>query len=270
MADEAEDADVEVEETEEVETPEGVDETETEAEDEQVEAEAESSESSTEKDEPARDEVAERVQARIDELTRRYYQAERRAEALEAQIQQQPAATQPGKTLADFEYDEGKFAAYLTEQAQQTAQQQAEQTANREQEIRRQIEFESRESVFSTQVADYHAVTRDPAIPMSQAMVDAAMGSDKGPDVLYYLAKHPDEARLVAQLSPLDAAREMGRIEATKLKPPKAPEPKPVATPPKIKAKGSPEKVDPRSPNSDKLSDDEWFRRRNKQLAAKR
>jgi hypothetical protein len=45
-------------------------------------------------------------------------------------------------------------------------------------------------------------------------MAEAIIESEKGAEVLYHLGSHPDEAKRIAMLSPLAAARELGRIEA--------------------------------------------------------
>ena len=51
-------------------------------------------------------------------------------------------------------------------------------------------------------------------LPTSPAMAQAIMESDHGGELLYHLAKHPDECRRISELSPLAAARALGKIEA--------------------------------------------------------
>lgn len=85
----------------------------------------------------------------------------------------------------------------------------------------RQIEarraFEARASEASQRYADYdevaESVLADRSFPISPAMADVVMDSDKGPDLIYWLGNHPEEAARIAALSPLKAARELGRIE---------------------------------------------------------
>jgi hypothetical protein len=50
-------------------------------------------------------------------------------------------------------------------------------------------------------------------LPLTGTMEVAIMESDFGPDLLYWLAKHPEECRRIAGLSPVSSARELGRIE---------------------------------------------------------
>lgn len=58
-------------------------------------------------------------------------------------------------------------------------------------------------------------VTSDNSFPISPAMADAIMESDKAAALLYWLGKNPDRAASIYRLSPFSAARELGRIEAT-------------------------------------------------------
>lgn len=91
-------------------------------------------------------------------------------------------------------------------------------------------------------------VPQDYAVYLTQHL----MGMEYGPDVFYYLAEHPDEARAIVNSSPEKAINRLGRIEArfeiaadeksgkeTKLRVSNAPEPAPRnkgsnAAPPKL------------------------------------
>jgi len=211
-------------------------------------------------------------QKRIDELTHRYYEEKNQREHFQQQWEdsQQVAQEVPGKTLADFEYDEGKFAEYLQGQAVQEARAEVERNTQQQQGMKRRSEFEAQEAKFAASVKDYQTVTRNQALPINQTMVETLQTAEKGPEVLYYLGKNPDVAASLASMSPLDAARELGRIEATKLV---KPEPILKTTPapvPKIKgADSSATRIRSDSPESDKLSDAEWLKRERKRIAAK-
>jgi len=211
-------------------------------------------------------------QKRIDELTHRYYEEKNQREHFQQQWEdsQQVAQEAPGKTLADFEYDEGKFAEYLNGQAVQEARAEVQRNTQQQQGMKRRSEFEAQEAKFAASVKDYQTVTRNQALPINQTMVETLQTAEKGPEVLYYLGKNPDVAASLASMSPLDAARELGRIEATKLV---KPEPILKTTPapvPKIKgADSSATRIRSDSPESDKLSDAEWLKRERKRIAAK-
>jgi len=102
-------------------------------------------------------------------------------------------------------------------------------------------------------------------------MVETLSSAEKGPDVLYYLGKNPDVAASLASMSPLDAARELGRIEATKLVKPEPSTKKPPTAVPKIKAvDAGATRVRTDTPEGDNLSTEEWKRREIKRMASKR
>lgn len=80
--------------------------------------------------------------------------------------------------------------------------------------------------------------------PISDAVADLVMSSDMAADVAYHLGKNHDEARRISQLSQVDAARELGRLEAKLSTPP--PKPKTTKAPPPIEpVQGGAGNVDP-------------------------
>ena len=219
-----------------------------------------------------------KIQARIDEVTKLRREEERqrlRVEAeneelrkqIEAAIPKQP----PGMKLADFDYDEDRYSSYLTEQAANSARQEAQRAIQTERQLAKQADFNVKESDYALDVKDYHAVTRNPTLKLSAEMVQVAQESDDGPKLLYYLGKHPDVSERLASMSPMAMAREIGRIEATKLdsvNPPSisnAPDP---VKPLKSAAKSQSIRTD--TPEGDNLSTDEWVKRERKRLANKR
>lgn len=230
---------------------------------------------------------------RIDELTKNWRETERRAEeaardaqywrdqALRAQQPQpQPAkpVEQAVKTLADFEYDDVKYQSYLFEQAESRAVKAAEKRLREQQETdakeRRRTEFARREAEFEKANPDYRSKTRSPSFPVSDAMAEVFAESEEGPAVAFYLANNAGLAEQISKLPPLAAARELGRIEAKLIAArEKAAKTVSDAPPPPPKV----ESVDPGNvsakpddPDSDKLSDSEWLRRRNKQVERRR
>lgn len=231
--------------------------------------------------------VLDPVQKRIDELTRRRYDAERRAEEVARdrdhwrdQVQRAqkpepaPELQAAGKTLADFGYDEAKYQTYLFAEARNEAVKAAREELTREQQTtqarRRETEFATREQKFSKDLPDYFEVTRG-QVPITPEMADVIKESDIGPALAYHLGKNPDVAASIAQLNPLQAARELGRLEAKLAEKPKASAVS-NAPPPAPRLGGSGDtggSVKADSPDSDKLSDAEWNRLRQRQLAAR-
>jgi hypothetical protein len=238
--------------------------------DEETKAEDEPSESSTEK-------KGDSFQERIDELTGKFRSEERariEAETRYQQMQQrlqtmeQAKPIEPGKTLADFDYDEGAFTSYLSDVAQQAAQEETRQRLEQDRNTERQIQFKARESEFSADIPDYELTAYHKAV-ITPPMAEVIQSAEKGPELAYYLGKNPEVGQQLAQMAPLDMARELGRIEATKLVPPEKPESKTPPPPPKLKAGNAPTRITSDSPESDKLSDSEWLKRERKRLAAR-
>lgn len=256
-----EDAATEEVETEEVESVDtGVDETE-EAEDgdaEVEEKEPEPSDSSPEKKDG--------VQKRIDELTKLRREQERETTYWKELAQQQqvaPEPVEPGKSLADFEYDEGKYSEYLVKQAKADAAVEVDRKFKQEAHAKAVSEFTGQEADFSKTVDDYHTVTRNNDLKITDHMVAAVQSSEEGPAILYYLGKNPEVAERLSGMSPYAMAREIGKIEATKLVKQKAPSeskaPKPV---PKLAPVESKVTQDP-----SKMSDAQFRKWRQKAIA---
>lgn len=213
-------------------------------------------------------------QRRIDELTRNWREAERRNDELMAMLQRQIAPPEPEApkgppTLEQHGYDEAKYQAALTDYVRNLTQAEAravyeQQEAQRQQQTRVQT-FRQREAEFAATVEDYADKVYDPSLPLSPPVVELIAESDIGPKVAYYLAEHPDIARSLSQLNPVQAAREFGRIEAALAAPSaKKPVSKAPAPPPKLSAVEPEVDKDP-----DKMSVDEWVRWREKQLRKK-
>ncbi len=252
----------------------------------EVTNEAESSPATSETEEIAA--KAKGVGKRIDELTRLRRDAEReRDHWRELAMRQQAPQPEPQKpvshtpkTLADFEFNEAEYQSYLFEQATAKATEAARRELEAERTRRAQAErknaFTKRESAFAKDNPDYMEVTRDPRVPISAEMAEAIAESEDGPALAYFLAKNLDEADRLSALSPSAQARELGRIEArlqferqkaeeAKKRVSQAPPP-----PPKLDAAEADTDFKPDEPDSDKLSDAEWTRRRNSQEAMRR
>lgn len=96
-----------------------------------------------------------------------------------------------------------------------------------------------RESAVRAKHADYDDVVASvDDIVFPQAMGEALMDSEKGPEIAYYLASNREEAERIATLNPVAAIRAIGAIEAKLSTPPPAPKPKP-------KVSSAPEPITP-------------------------
>jgi hypothetical protein len=63
--------------------------------------------------------------------------------------------------------------------------------------------------------ADFDQVALANDLPVTNAMGELIMTSDAGPDVLYHLGQNRALAAQIAAMNPVEAARAIGRIEAT-------------------------------------------------------
>lgn len=235
------------------------------------------------------------VHARIGELTRNWRETERdrdywRDLAMQASRQQPtpqtetrepPPAPEPGKTLADFNYDEAQFAGYLRQQAAEEARKAAtdvlRQEREREAAQRKEQTFKQRINDFKKSAPDFDdLVIRNRSLPITEAMAEVIADSEDGPAVAYFLGKNPEAAAAIAQLSPVAAARELGKIEARlaleREQGQKPATPKPAVSkapppPPKIDAVEETLPVRTTDPSGDSLPIEKWVEMERKRMA---
>ncbi len=237
--------------------------------------------------EPARHEGDEPkgVGKRIKELTDARRAAEAREERLLRLLEQQrqpsqpkPPDEEPLKGLKDFNYDEKAFLDYSEKRATAKAEKSAKEIAQRfriEQEaIQRRAKFDERVEAFAKNVEDYHEVVTDNT-PVSEGMADAIMDSDEAGALMYYLGNNPDEARKLFYMTPAKAGRELQKLEDRLVAERAKAAAKPVsqAPPPAPKidaADPAPRVKNTSDPDSDKLSDKEWFALAEKERLKKR
>ncbi|MES2355604.1 MAG: hypothetical protein V4568_14640 [Pseudomonadota bacterium] len=81
-------------------------------------------------------------------------------------------------------------------------------------------EYAERAKSFSAKTPDFMDVLEEvDDVPLSPAVRDLFLTSENGPELAYELAKSRDEFTRVNKLSPLAAAREIGKLEARLAKP---------------------------------------------------
>ena len=177
-------------------------------------------------------------QRKIDRLTRENADLQRQLAAIR---ETPPAAGSPApKTAAsapaegepkleDFETLEAYNVAlvryvYAEIERERQAAEVKRQAHETEQKI--QTEWKSRERAAAKLHDDYDDVidnVKPPEGPGVMAARQAMLEDEAGPEILYYLGKHPDELERIAALSPVSAVREIGKIAAAVARPP-APE----------------------------------------------
>jgi hypothetical protein len=229
-----------------------------------------------------------KAQKRIDQLTWEKNQREREAEywrqqaiSYQQQKSEPPKAEEPVKlpTLEQHGYDEAKYQAalieYATKQAEQVVERRLTQAEQQRKEHARLESFAARQQEFAKSAPDYTVKISDPTLPITEAMRDVIVDSPAGPELAYYLAEHRDVAEQIARLPAHLAALELGRIDG-RLSAQKEAAKRPLVT----KAPPPPPKVDDvevptasvkaSESDSDKLSTQEWFRLREKELKRKK
>jgi len=169
------------------------------------------------------DEIGEKTQARINKITADKYAEKRRADALQAELNQRPtqqAATPAATaepTLEQYDYDDAAYTAALIDhkvkeglaanQQQQTQKAQAtaaEATFNT---------FQEKVVEFQKQAPDFQEVTSQ--VPdLQPETLEAVMQHEKAAEIAYYLGKHLDVADQIVQMTPIQAAIKLGEISA--------------------------------------------------------
>jgi hypothetical protein len=197
------------------------------------------SEGDTPEDKPGKSKGG--FQRRIDKLTRASAEQREHISRLEARLadaNRQPAATNQEQApaqnsgarpvVSEFntyeEYVEALTDYKVTQR--ETARSEAEQRKAAEAELAaKQTSYQERVTAARDKYEDYDDVLDGAKnLQISRAMQEAMFESEQGADIAYHLAKNPKEATRIAQLSPLAAAREIGKLEV-KLTADRQPEP---------------------------------------------
>lgn len=231
------------------------------------------------------------VQKRINELTKNWRNAERElANFQQGQFQvppdqqqqpkegeqQDPFGIPPIKSLADFDYDENEYLKYNDQRTQALVAVQTQQALHMQQQQaearKRMAVHQDREGKFANETPDYWQVVQN--VPVTPIMRQAIETSDIGPEVVYYLGKHPEVAQAIAYDHPIEQARKLAALEYEFRGAKKSAARNEVssAPPPAKTVKGSNpgRAVGASDANSDKLSDEEWLKRRNKEVRERR
>lgn len=188
------------------------------------------------------------VQKRIDDLTYRRNAAEREAAHWKsvAESRQAPAAPK----LADFDSHEDYGAAMLDHRIEagvnnglaRTAEQQAQKFSKEAQDAAGEA-YNQRVNEAVARMPDFVDVVSKADIAISPALQEALRDSEKGPDLVYHLAKNPGEAERLNAMSVRQMDREIGRLESTIGA-------KPAPPPPAARTTNAPPPVKPGSPAS--------------------
>lgn len=185
----------------------------------------------------------------------RKWEREQAAKAAEMQARKAPAEIPP---IEQFNSPD--------EYADALAERKAEELLARREQARMQSEiiesYHDKEEDARNKYDDFEQVAYNPKLPITDAMAQTIQASEVGPDMAYYLGSNPKEADRISRLSPLQQAKELGKIEAKLADNPVVKKtssaPAPIA-PVTARSSGSPatDTTDPRSIKS--MSTSEWI-----------
>lgn len=206
------------------------------------------------------------VERRIDQLTAQLRQKERELEETRTKSTPEPEKAPRREDFDDYEsFIEAKAehkAIQAAEKRLAEADSKAKEREARAQEENQQRSFvEAREHILEKGAEaydDFEAVTTNDDLSITPVMADALLSSEKGHELWYHLGKHPELADRIADMHPVQQLMELGRLEATLSGRKPSAAPKPTTT---LNPRGS-------SANalSDKLSVDDWMKRRREEV----
>jgi hypothetical protein len=213
-----------------------------------------------------------KMQKRIDRLT---WELRERDRQVQPESKTPASETLKPLTREDVGFDEDKFIEEVAARKAREVLAAERQKATTEE---KQRTFLTRQEEFIKTHPDYSEKVIEGARIGSWActteMAEVILESEIAPEITYYLAENEEKAMQIAQLSPFQQAREIGRIEA-KLEAEKI---KPVVAPPVVISKAPPpspkieanDSAPSKAWNDPALSQAEFNKRRRQQIAARR
>lgn len=214
-------------EAEQVEAPEAVEITEEQPQSEQPD---EDGDSTPDDDQPPKPSRWQRQKEKLNQARQAEKEALAKAEEVTARLEalRNAAQSQQPPKEADFaDYNEYMIAMAAHQSVAALDRRQSTDLEREADEVKRQFESLKQQSQQAaqeawqeqvtdakTRYADFDAVVSDPSLPISPDMAEVIRTSPKGADLAYYLGTHRAAAAQIAQLTPLEAARELGAIEA--------------------------------------------------------
>ena len=202
--------------------PEAVEQTEPVAEEEQL-SEPTAEEEATEAEKPK-----DKLEKRFSKVTKRAQDAEAKAEQLEARLREVEARANP-QTIAQTANVNDKPQASQFDDAFEYAEALAEWSAEKAlkdrdiAESQRKAEEERNKVLQSwndkvdkakTEMPDFNDIVSSSTVVVSDAIRDAIIESDVGPQILYQIASDDDYAESLTSMSAIKALKEIGRLEA--------------------------------------------------------
>ena len=218
---------------------------------------------------PKPDKSQSKFDKRIAQLNRKIGEEKAKSELLAKQVEElrpKPEVKSDGIRIEDFDFDVEKFAEAKAKAAEESAFkrfQEEQQTRTQKQAIERlQSDWDSKISRAESKYDDFDEVVGE--LKPNSYLNIAIMQAENGEDIAHYLGKNREEAKRLANLDPVAAIREIGRLEAKLLS-----EPPKVSAPSNAPAPITPVKGSSSATRTifDTDSQDEFDKLRRKQIA---
>lgn len=207
-------------------------------------------------------------QKKIDKLTRRSYELEGEVAALREKLAAKPAEKPPAEAAApkaevsdakpkvdDAKYqdEEDPYGAWIEDCARWAWRQEVAKTAETQRKAETEAAFRTQKKAWEERMVearseheDYGEKLQEVADIQLPAYVDQAIfESECGPELAYYLAGNRADLERIVKLSPLAAARELGKIEALITPGTPVSGKKPTASAPAPKVTKAPKPIEP-------------------------
>lgn len=172
--------------------------------------------------EPSDDKDKGGVQKRIDQLTREKYEAQRNADFYKglAMARQTAQSNQPKpgefdkpRPKEDDFTDYTQFIEALTDWKADKRDFEREKSRKLDKEASKNADIRAQYRKSRENHEDFDEVALNPGLPFNAAMDEASAGPNYA-EILYYLGKNPGKAADIASMTPIQVAKEIGRIEA--------------------------------------------------------
>ena len=186
------------------------------------------SEPTAEEEAKAAEKPKDKLEKRFSKVTKRAQEAEAKAQQLEARLRELEAKANPQQVAQPANVDEKPRADQFNdafEYAEALAEWSAEKALKDRDtaELQRKAEEERSKVVESwndkvkqakKSINDFDDIVSSSTVVVSDAIRDAILESDVGPQILYALASDDDYANSVSKMSAIKALKEIGRLEA--------------------------------------------------------
>lgn len=177
----------------------------------------------TERDEKGR--FRNPLQPRIDELTRARREAEREAAYWRSQAAAAKPAPEPPKEPVPQDFDDyGAYVKALTRFnaeaiAKEAIDQDRAQSRAQTESERKAQQWGERKTELGKAIPDLEATLAASEVQIANFIGEQLLDSEIGPQIAYHLTKNPELAAKLNAMTPVQAAKEIGKLEAQLTKP---------------------------------------------------